>query len=137
MVITGAAGSTLVVVVVEVEEVLPELPPEDPPPVVCVVEPAMSASNCALVTHVDEPPASSRQSFLAYTVSACMVVANKSAMPLPALASQVVTRAKRFTKKLSAKDREVGVELAVVEARVSRLRFNSCIALVSTGVSSP
>ena len=64
-----------------------------------------------------------------------MVVANKSAMPLPALASQVVTRAKRFWKKLVAKICEAGVELAVVEATVSRLRLSSCIALASTGVS--
>ena len=55
-------------------------------------------------------------------------------MPFVASASQALTRVNILLKKLSAKDCDSGVELAVVEAVVARLRSSSFSAFARTEV---
>ena len=90
-------------------------------------EPAFrsSVSSCDLVMQVSAPESSLTQSSLVLTR-----LAKKSPIPLVASANQLLNLLKNPSAKLS----DAGVEEAVVEAIVVRLRSSSFTALVNTAV---
>jgi len=102
---------------------------DDPEPVPLDATPPRRASSCDLMMQVSAPDSSLTQSSLV-----CILLANRSPIPLAASASHPFMRSKRLLKKLEAKDSLFGVEVAEVEAIDSKLRLSSCIPCTISGM---